>query len=202
MIRNRQTRILRDRFPQFAFGKGLSGKARPRQTIWAMPPCLMPKFIAALTVTTALGVGAASAADLAARPYTKAPALCETVYNWSGFYLGGHIAAPGPTSSWVNSANTTAFGDLRTRPGLSAARLGLHGWRSDRLQLAGQQLRVRRRGHVLRARQFRPRHRHGVRRRPRRSIQLALELHGNDRRSCRLRDAEQSALFQGRLSPA
>ena len=30
---------------------------------------------------------AASAADLAARPYTKAPPL-SPAYNWSGFYVG------------------------------------------------------------------------------------------------------------------
>jgi outer membrane immunogenic protein len=33
-------------------------------------------------------VTAASAADLAARPYTKAPALVSPAYNWSGFYAG------------------------------------------------------------------------------------------------------------------
>jgi outer membrane immunogenic protein len=33
-------------------------------------------------------VTAASAADLAARPYTKAPALAAPGYNWSGFYAG------------------------------------------------------------------------------------------------------------------
>ncbi|QOZ45374.1 porin family protein [Bradyrhizobium sp. CCBAU 53340] len=32
--------------------------------------------------------GAASAADLAARPYTKAPVAMASVYNWTGFYLG------------------------------------------------------------------------------------------------------------------
>ncbi|MDF0516245.1 porin family protein [Bradyrhizobium yuanmingense] len=30
----------------------------------------------------------ASAADLAARPYTKAPVAVASVYNWTGFYLG------------------------------------------------------------------------------------------------------------------
>src|ERR1700737_2144768 len=35
----------------------------------------------------------AMAADLPARPYTKAPAYTapEVVYNWTGFYIGGHI---------------------------------------------------------------------------------------------------------------
>jgi outer membrane immunogenic protein len=32
--------------------------------------------------------GAASAADLPARTYTKAPAMVAAVYDWSGFYLG------------------------------------------------------------------------------------------------------------------
>jgi outer membrane immunogenic protein len=30
----------------------------------------------------------ASAADLAARPYTKAPPIVASVYDWSGFYIG------------------------------------------------------------------------------------------------------------------
>lgn len=35
----------------------------------------------------------ALAADLPARPYTKAPAYTapEVVYNWTGFYIGGHV---------------------------------------------------------------------------------------------------------------
>jgi len=33
-------------------------------------------------------VGTASAADLPARVYTKAPAVVAPVYNWSGFYIG------------------------------------------------------------------------------------------------------------------
>jgi outer membrane immunogenic protein len=31
----------------------------------------------------------AMAADLAARPYTKAPVAAAAVYNWTGFYIGG-----------------------------------------------------------------------------------------------------------------
>ena len=42
---------------------------------------------AAFAVMTA--ISSASAADLAARPYTKAPAMVE-VYNWTGFYVGGN----------------------------------------------------------------------------------------------------------------
>ncbi|BAM90014.1 putative outer-membrane protein [Bradyrhizobium oligotrophicum S58] len=45
-----------------------------------------------LVITTALvGIAAAtsaSAADMAARPYTKAPPMIATINDWSGFYLG------------------------------------------------------------------------------------------------------------------
>jgi outer membrane immunogenic protein len=34
---------------------------------------------------------AASAADLAAWPYTKAPVMVEPIYNWTGFYIGGNV---------------------------------------------------------------------------------------------------------------
>lgn len=38
-----------------------------------------------------LGTAGASAADLAARPYTKAPAPVAAVYNWTGFYIGAQV---------------------------------------------------------------------------------------------------------------
>ncbi|HEU4805118.1 MAG TPA: porin family protein, partial [Nitrobacter sp.] len=42
-----------------------------------------------------IGFGAivpAQAADLAARPYTKAPVYeAAPIYNWTGFYIGGHV---------------------------------------------------------------------------------------------------------------
>src|SRR3954465_10231936 len=34
------------------------------------------------------GINTASAADLAARPYTKAPLAVATAYNWKGLYVG------------------------------------------------------------------------------------------------------------------
>lgn len=37
-----------------------------------------------------LAAGSASAADIAARPYTKAPVIAPA-YNWTGFYIGGQI---------------------------------------------------------------------------------------------------------------
>jgi outer membrane immunogenic protein len=48
----------------------------------------MKKIAFALTALAAL-TGTASAADLAARPYTKAPVVVAPVANWTGCYVGG-----------------------------------------------------------------------------------------------------------------
>jgi outer membrane immunogenic protein len=49
----------------------------------------MKKFVLGAVGLVALSFAApASAADLAARPYTKAPAMIAAIYDWSGFYLG------------------------------------------------------------------------------------------------------------------
>ena len=49
----------------------------------------MKKFLLGTVGLVALGIAApASAADLAARPYTKAPPMIVAVYDWSGFYIG------------------------------------------------------------------------------------------------------------------
>ncbi|PAY06493.1 acetylglucosamine transferase [Bradyrhizobium sp. UFLA03-84] len=85
------------------------------------------KFIAALTAASALGLSAAAAADLAARPYTKAPAYVETLYNWSGFYIGGHLGGAWTNEQWVNSANTTVFGDLGPGQGFRQRGSGFMG---------------------------------------------------------------------------
>ena len=47
----------------------------------------MNKFLLT-TVALAALTSSASAADIAARPYTKGPAPIAAAYNWSGFYLG------------------------------------------------------------------------------------------------------------------
>lgn len=53
----------------------------------------MKNFLLGTVALIALGAAApAMAADLAARPYTKAPAyVAAPIYNWTGFYIGGHI---------------------------------------------------------------------------------------------------------------
>src|SRR5262249_44489516 len=49
----------------------------------------MKKFLLGMAGLIALAAPA-SAADLAARPYTKAPAMIAAVYDWSGFYVGAN----------------------------------------------------------------------------------------------------------------
>ena len=64
---------------------GLMGDMRRRKT--------MKKILMGTVALVALGLAVpASAADLAARPYTKAPAYVPAqIYNWTGFYIGGHV---------------------------------------------------------------------------------------------------------------
>ncbi|HKF93321.1 MAG TPA: porin family protein, partial [Gammaproteobacteria bacterium] len=46
----------------------------------------MKKLVLALAAVAAF-TGSASAADLGARPYTRAPAPVAAAYNWTGFYI-------------------------------------------------------------------------------------------------------------------
>jgi outer membrane immunogenic protein len=80
----------------------------------------MKKLIATLAMTAAL-TGSAVAADLGARPYTKAPAMAP-VYNWTGFYIFGG----GGGGLWAADSNVQTFpaGLGLTRD----QRLGGSGW--------------------------------------------------------------------------
>ena len=51
----------------------------------------MKKFLLGTVGLVALSLSApASAADLAARPYAKAPPMIAAIYDWSGFYIGAN----------------------------------------------------------------------------------------------------------------
>jgi outer membrane immunogenic protein len=63
------------------------------------------KLFAAAAVLTVACAGVASAADLPARIYTKAPV--ETiVYDWTGFYVGGQVGAASMSSSFKDNDDT------------------------------------------------------------------------------------------------
>jgi outer membrane immunogenic protein len=49
---------------------------------------MMRNALLAAIGVVALGAAPALAADLAARPYTKAPTVVAPIYDWSGFYIG------------------------------------------------------------------------------------------------------------------
>jgi outer membrane immunogenic protein len=47
-------------------------------------------FVGGAVAVAMLSASSALAADLAARPYTKAPVVAAIVYDWTGFYIGGN----------------------------------------------------------------------------------------------------------------
>ena len=57
----------------------------------------------------------ALAADLPKRTYTKAPVYTapEVVYNWTGFYIGGHIGGAFPGSNSLESSNGRFMGGVQ-----------------------------------------------------------------------------------------
>ena len=60
-------------------------------------------LIAAFGVV-ALGAAPALAADLAARPYVKAPAMIPAAYDWSGFYVGINGGGASSHGCWTETS--------------------------------------------------------------------------------------------------
>jgi outer membrane immunogenic protein len=72
----------------------------------------MKKLLLASAALTMMAVGTASAADLAARPYTKAPVMpVAPIYNWTAFYIGGHVggAFRGSSDNVLGGSNDGTF---------------------------------------------------------------------------------------------
>ena len=96
----------------------------------------MKKFLLGTVGLVALGmVTPASAADLAARPYTKAPppVVLPPIYNWGGFYIGGN-GGWGQSRNCVDFINVTGFdfadGCRERSGGLAGGQLG-YRWQAN-----------------------------------------------------------------------
>src|SRR5439155_561763 len=57
-------------------------------------------LLAAVSLVALSAAAPAVAADLAARPYTKAPAMVAAIYDWSGFYIGVNGGGASARSTW------------------------------------------------------------------------------------------------------
>ncbi len=68
----------------------------------------MKKFLMGTVGLVALGMAPASAADLAARPYAKAPPMVVAMYDWSGFYIGANGGYGSSRKCWDYRGTTTA----------------------------------------------------------------------------------------------
>src|ERR1700720_4581799 len=88
---------------------GAETRRLSKMICWRKRP--MKKFLLGTVAFVALGATVpALAADLAARPaYTKAPAYMAPIYNWTGFYIGGHVG--GAFSGNNGFAGTTGNGN-------------------------------------------------------------------------------------------
>src|SRR4051812_25544459 len=74
---------------------------------------VMKKLLLATVALVALGATVpALAADLGARTaYTKAPPAYAPVYNWTGFYIGGHVGgAFGGNNGFIGTTNNNSDG--------------------------------------------------------------------------------------------
>lgn len=67
----------------------------------------------AIALSAICGVSAASAADLPARTYTKAPVMVDPGYNWTGFYIGGNAGY-----GWKDPTATFTPNDIGLGPAL------------------------------------------------------------------------------------
>jgi outer membrane immunogenic protein len=92
----------------------------------------MKKFLLSTVALAALGIAApASAADLAARPYTKAaPPMMAAIYDWSGFYIGANGGWGSSRQCWnAGTVGALAIGDEGCHDATGAVAGGQVGYR-------------------------------------------------------------------------
>ncbi|SFN03641.1 outer membrane immunogenic protein [Bradyrhizobium sp. Rc3b] len=86
-------------------------------------------LLAAVSLVALSATAPALAADLAARPYTKAPpAAIAAVYDWSGFYIGVNGGGGSADTSW-NLINFGAEGSHNSTGGTVGGQVG-YRWQS------------------------------------------------------------------------
>jgi outer membrane immunogenic protein len=72
----------------------------------------MKKFLlGASALVAVVSITPASAADLAARPYTKAPPMMAPIYDWTGFYIGANGGWGRQRNCFVSTDATTLLGN-------------------------------------------------------------------------------------------
>jgi outer membrane immunogenic protein len=84
----------------------------------------MHRILVAVLGVTAVGVAAASAADL---PLKAPPAPFVPRFSWTGCYIGGHVGAGLARTDWTNTFNGTATGDLLPGDSFSESDTGFVG---------------------------------------------------------------------------
>ena len=95
----------------------------------------MKRILLAAVGLIGLGMAPAVAADLAARPYTKAPPMVAPIYNWGGFYIGLNGGGGSARKCWdINNflgavVPTTAEGCHDATGGLFGGQVG-YRWQS------------------------------------------------------------------------
>src|SRR5664279_988824 len=103
----------------------------------------MKRISAGIVAIASLLSTGAFAADLAPRPYTKAPVMVDPGYNWTGFYVGlngGYSWGRANTSIAPFAAifPVTAFAPFRqdVNGGLAGGQIG-YNWQLDRTWVLG-----------------------------------------------------------------
>jgi outer membrane immunogenic protein len=103
----------------------------------------MKRILIAGAAIASLLTTSAFAADLAARPYTKAPVLVDPGYNWTGFYAGlngGYSWGRADTTftPFATIFPTVPFAPMRTNVdgGLAGGQIG-YNWQVDRKWVLG-----------------------------------------------------------------
>jgi outer membrane immunogenic protein len=91
---------------------------------------------AAVTISAIAGISAASAADLPARTYTKAPPMAVPMYDWSGFYIGINGGGGSARNCWAvanagaGPINPPAFEGCENATGATAGGQIGYRWQS------------------------------------------------------------------------